>query len=954
MKIKSALFGVVMGCSFFANFCTATTNFWTKAALPWGYWHALGVSGDGNVLVAAGGGWAIRGEVYVSTNSGTSWTLTGAPNVIWTSVAASIDGHLLFAAAGGDVGRDHIYFSTNFGVDWTISSAPVTNWNSIACSSDGTKLVAAAAGPCSYGPIFLSTDAGATWTMADMPAMNWWSVASSADGSTLAAASVQNGIYLSTNSGVAWRRIILTNNWISVVTISANGQRLAASSSDGLLYLSADSGNTWALITNVPGRPSTIAASANGSELAVWSLMPLPYNQYVNGICISTDEGTTWTTNQWPYVDLGNATALLACSADGGTLAVSLGYDGVFTWEVPPPSAPVAVTRPAVGTNGDIVLHGMVNPNRSETWSWFDWDTSPAFANSTIPMFKGDAWGDIPFNSTLSGFPSGVAIYFRAAAANNLGFSLGRPVIYQEPLITIPGNNPTYVDYGEYYAEPGATVRALPISIAAGSSYCLALKADRTVVSWGNTEVGASGTFTTPPPVSNVVAIAAGNIHGLALKDDGTIIGWGDNLFGELNIPTSLNCAVAVSAGYGFSLALKPDGTVVGWGLRATNPAVYDGFNYGQAAVPEGLSNVVAIAAGFNSSLALKSDGTVVSWGFPLVVGTNPPVGLSNVVAIAAGTAYGLALKNDGTVVGWEYYNGTESIPPAGLSNVVAIAAGFYNNLALKNDGTVVGWGYPAGLNPPPGLSNVVAITAGGDFDLALKADGTVIGWGMDLHGETTAPTNLIVSLGAANVSGPFYGGPPGTYTVTYIATTTQGATGKATRTVIVLGTLDVRRQVLAEMVALRARQNRRIPLLDRAINILSRTVATNLWMNGLSAAEKNGQSIFSADMNVILMLNLSSGWNNHSVSEVVVQGWRDRLVKTDRLLAELEIARAYHLGISEQKLARAMARFYSGDRALATQQYPNSILSYQNAWEQAAELVKNLHIIQWPPRPPR
>ena len=30
-------------------------------------------------------------------------------------------------------------------------------------------------------------------------------------------------------------------------------------------------------------------------------------------------------------------------------------------------------------------------------------------------------------------------------------------------------------------------------------------------------------------PLTNVVAIAAGGLHSLALKADGTVVGWGDN-----------------------------------------------------------------------------------------------------------------------------------------------------------------------------------------------------------------------------------------------------------------------------------------------------------------------------------------------------------------------------------------------------------------------------------------
>ena len=88
--------------------------------------------------------------------------------------------------------------------------------------------------------------------------------------------------------------------------------------------------------------------------------------------------------------------------------------------------------------------------------------------------------------------------------------------------------------------------------------------------------------------LTNVVAIAAGDDHSLALKADGTVVGWGDNFYGEITIPAGLTNVVAIAAGGYHSLALKADGTVVGWGDN----------NYGEINIPAGLTNVVAIAAG--------------------------------------------------------------------------------------------------------------------------------------------------------------------------------------------------------------------------------------------------------------------------------------------------------------------------------------------------------------------
>jgi hypothetical protein len=100
------------------------------------------------------------------------------------------------------------------------------------------------------------------------------------------------------------------------------------------------------------------------------------------------------------------------------------------------------------------------------------------------------------------------------------------------------------------------------------------------------------------------VAIAAGRYHSLALKADGTVVAWGDNRLGQNNMPAGLNGVVAISARIYDSMALKSGGTVVTWGYYSS-----------YYAVPAGLNNVVAIATGGSHFLALRSDGSIVAWG---------------------------------------------------------------------------------------------------------------------------------------------------------------------------------------------------------------------------------------------------------------------------------------------------------------------------------------------------
>ncbi|WP_256759468.1 S-layer homology domain-containing protein [Cohnella sp. WQ 127256] len=268
------------------------------------------------------------------------------------------------------------------------------------------------------------------------------------------------------------------------------------------------------------------------------------------------------------------------------------------------------------------------------------------------------------------------------------------------------------------------------VQISAGGHHALALKADGTVVGWGDNSWGQTNI---PTGLSDVVSIAAGYFHSLALKADGTVVGWGRNVEGQISVPGGLAGVKSIVAGTTHSLALKMDGTVVAWG----------GNDFGERNVPTGLTDVVSIASGALHSMAIKSDGTVVAWGYNINGQTNVG-GLEDVVSIATGPIayHSLALKADGTVVAWGANSDNSTIIPSGLLNVVAVATGLYHSLALKSDGTVVAWGKnnDGQSTVPQGLSDVVSIAAGEHFSLALKADGTVVAWGSNNYGKTTVP----------------------------------------------------------------------------------------------------------------------------------------------------------------------------------------------------------------------
>ncbi|WP_162243142.1 hypothetical protein [Deinococcus sp. Leaf326] len=343
-------------------------------------------------------------------------------------------------------------------------------------------------------------------------------------------------------------------------------------------------------------------------------------------------------------------------------------------------------------------------------------------------------------------------------------------------------------------------------SISTSWRHSLALRADGTVIAWGDNTYKQLGVVTPAsklPPVqvenlSGITSVSAGTAHNLALRADGTVQSWGDNSSGELGDGTTtqrplpvpvqgLSDIVSVATGSSHSLALRADGTVFSWGAGGYG-ALGDGTTTQRllpATIP-GLSGVMSISASFARGMALKGDGTVWGWGYnrngELGDGTltdrTAPVamsGLSGVMSISAGGNYTLALKADGTVWGsgsngfGELGDGTginRSTPVmvSGLSGVTSIAAGDAHSLALKADGTGWSWGRndygqlgdgttinrktPVAVS---GLSGMTRLAGGQRHSVALTADGMIWTWGDNFYvqlGDYKAQRNTPASIG--------------------------------------------------------------------------------------------------------------------------------------------------------------------------------------------------------------
>jgi hypothetical protein len=246
------------------------------------------------------------------------------------------------------------------------------------------------------------------------------------------------------------------------------------------------------------------------------------------------------------------------------------------------------------------------------------------------------------------------------------------------------------------------------------------------IIAWGINDFGQT---TVPPDLNDVIAVAAGPSHNLALRANGTVVFWGEMTRGP--VPPGLSNVVAIAVGF-HSVALKSDGTVVIWGTP----------NADLSTIPPSASNIMAIGAAQGATVALRHDGSVIAWGWDQQL-TTLPANLSNVVRIWVGPNHAWAQKADGSFVGWgNNFYGQATLPP-GLSGIRSIEAGQFTSLAVKSDFTIHRWGGPDENEVPPGINGVSEVQAGNQHAVALRTNGTVVAWGYNAQGQGSVPEEI-------------------------------------------------------------------------------------------------------------------------------------------------------------------------------------------------------------------
>jgi alpha-tubulin suppressor-like RCC1 family protein len=690
-----------------------------------------------------------------------------------------------YVVASAQVGNK-VYYSSDYGHTWTASNTPSSDWQGAGMSASGQYAVVSEIGTSRY--IWYSSDYGHTFTQSSSPSGWWTDVDMDYTGQYAVALALNVGAYYSTDYGHTWvvssGIVAADSSYGGRVTMGSGGGAIAVGGDSQRMYRSTDYGQTFALMSSAPSVTwSSVMCDATCTRIIAGGSLGVIYS--------SSDGGVTWETSLFSQRWLGVAinsdgTRAIAAYSDGaGLLYYSSNVFPVYPTSQPsglptgqpsalPSGQPSALPSGQPTTQPSAVFENtfLASPT---------YKVSNGFAFAAVGA-QGEtrSWGEGPYGGNSTAVASFLAADVVRVTASRFAFAavkadgsiapwgvsgatssvedLGAVTLSPDTLVASEGAfagvervTGRVIAFGSkhtggnvlddaycngYSQELSAGVR----SITASAGAFAALKADGTVLVWGNRFAGADVAAGVLASLSGIRLVVATRSAFAALLSDGSVVAWGDAMLGgdATAVADQLSGVVRLSASPSCFVAFKADTSIVVWGYHK-----YCGDTSSVAA--DLASQVLRVTFTATAMAALKTDGSVVTWGKSENGGDSSAVqsSLSNVVRVVGNTRAFAALTRTGGVVAWGSPTYGGSVPSDKVSALSSGVVSIYHTdrafAALKDDGSLVVWGQDRhGGNPSSAVealltSDVHTVCANDVAFSAIKADGSVVAWGHEV-----------------------------------------------------------------------------------------------------------------------------------------------------------------------------------------------------------------------------
>jgi hypothetical protein len=212
--------------------------------------------------------------VFLSTDNGLNWTQRSNGINYPVKTITSIGSTILFAGTLG-----YVYRSLNNGVNWSQMDTGLTHNGVNAFAVIGTNIFAGT----THSGVYKSTDFGANWSAVNngLPATGWISTLAAKDSNLFV--NTTGGVYLSTDLGANWTWKSLNAD---VRCFAFSGNNIYAGTYGNGLWLSTNNGTSWSTVNFYWGTQIT-ALFASGSNLFAGT-------EDATGVFLSTNNGTSW------------------------------------------------------------------------------------------------------------------------------------------------------------------------------------------------------------------------------------------------------------------------------------------------------------------------------------------------------------------------------------------------------------------------------------------------------------------------------------------------------------------------------------------------------------------------------------------------------------------------------------------------------------------------------------